>query len=135
MAQDHQPAGTRLPAKIAAQLPLVLEQPRTRAPRRFWPKFWATLGKVPFSEDLAAAWYCASDPQTPSRVKGVLFAALAYFVLPADVIPDFIAALGFTDDATVLAIAMGIVASHVKPGHRAAAQRLLRRPLKAEAGE
>ncbi len=121
-----------LDEKTSARLPLVLEQPKRRPPRRFWPKFWATVGKVPFSEDLAAAWYCAADSQTPARVKGVLFAALAYFVVPADMIPDFIAGLGFTDDATVLATAMGIVAAHIKPSHRQAAQRLLRRPAKPQ---
>ncbi len=118
--------------EIIAGLPLVLDIPKRRAPRRFWPKFWATLGKVPFSEELGAAWYCASDSQTPTRVKGVLFAALAYFVVPVDMIPDFIAGLGFTDDATVLATAMGMVGAHIKPRHSDAARVLLRRPVKVE---
>ncbi len=108
-------------------LPLVLETRRQKMPRGFWPKFWATLGKIPFSEELASAWYCAADRQTPGRVRGVLFAALAYFVLPTDMIPDFIAGLGFTDDATVLATAIGIVGAHIKPHHMRAAQQLLRR--------
>ncbi|PHS27062.1 MAG: hypothetical protein COA84_05225 [Robiginitomaculum sp.] len=110
---------------------MVLQTPKRRAPRRFWPKFWATMGKVPFSEELGSAYYCATDEQTPARVKGVLFAALAYFVLPTDVIPDFIAALGFTDDATVLATAMGMVSVHIKPYHSEAARALLRRPVRA----
>jgi uncharacterized membrane protein YkvA (DUF1232 family) len=120
-------------SEIIINLPLVLESPKRRAPRRFWPKFWATLGKVPFSEELGAAYYCAVDAQTPARVKGILFAALAYFVLPTDVIPDFIAALGFTDDATVLATAMGMVSVHIKPRHHDAARSLLRRPVRVKA--
>ncbi len=116
--------------EMIKNLPLVLETPKHRPPRRFWPKFWATMGKVPFSEELGAAYYCATDGQTPTRVKGVLFAALAYFVLPTDLIPDFIAALGFTDDATVLATAMGMVSVHIKPRHSEAARALLRRPVK-----
>ena len=118
-------------AETAINLPMVLRTPKRRAPRRFWPKFWATMGKVPFSEELGSAYYCATDAQTPTRVKGVLFAALAYFVLPTDLIPDFIAVLGFTDDATVLATAMGMVSVHIKPYHGEAARALLRRPVRA----
>ncbi|PHS27884.1 MAG: hypothetical protein COA85_04375 [Robiginitomaculum sp.] len=120
--------------EMIINLPLVLETPKRRPPRRFWPKFWATMGKVPFSEELGAAWYCATDEQTPTRVKGVLFAALAYFVLPTDLIPDFIAGLGFTDDATVLATAMGMVSVHIKPYHSDASRALLRRPVKVSTG-
>ncbi len=42
-------------------------------------------------------------------------AALAYFVLPIDVIPDFIAGFGFTDDAAVLYAAIRSVASSIRP--------------------
>ncbi len=62
------------------------------------------------------------------RAKAVLFAAVAYFVTPMDMLPDFITGLGFTDDATVLATALGLVGMHVKETHRAAARRLLRVP-------
>ncbi len=75
-------------------------------------------GFIPFAEDLVAAYYCAIDSLTPIRVRGVLLAALAYFVLPIDMIPDFIAGLGFTDDATVIAAAIGIVSGHIKNRHR-----------------
>ncbi len=116
------------PTTAAQSMPVVVDTGRRRPPRKFWPKFWETLGKIPFSEELAAAWYCAMDDTTPGRVKGILFAALAYFVLPTDLLPDFIAVIGFSDDATVLATAMGIVAAHVKPGHRRAAAKLLQLP-------
>ncbi len=116
----------------SSNLPVVVDTGRRKAPRNFWPKFWANVGIIPFSEELAAAWYCAIDESTPGRVKGVLFAALAYFVTPVDVLPDFIAAIGFTDDATVLATAMGIVAAHIKPLHRAKARNLLQLPVNEE---
>ncbi len=47
----------------------------------------------------------------------MLYAALAYFVMPFDVIPDFVAGLGFTDDAAVMAMAIGLVARHITPEH------------------
>lgn len=85
--------------------------------RDFWRKFLKLAAHIPFAEDLAAAYFCAVDPLTPSRVKGVLMAALAYFVLPFDAIPDFIAGFGFTDDAAVLTMAIRLVAKHLKPQH------------------
>ena len=87
---------------------------------------------IPFADDVAAAYYCATDDETPRKVKLVLFAALGYFVLPVDLIPDVITGLGFTDDATVLATALGVVGAHIKPQHRLAARRLLGLPPKPE---
>jgi uncharacterized membrane protein YkvA (DUF1232 family) len=68
----------------------------------FWPKLAGNLARVPFAEDVVAAWYCAFDPATPVKVKGTLIAALAYFILPFDLIPDFLLVAGFTDDLAVL---------------------------------
>jgi uncharacterized membrane protein YkvA (DUF1232 family) len=64
-------------------------------------------------------------------VKGILIAALAYFVLPFDAIPDFIAGFGFTDDAAVLALALRLVSGHMKDGHYQRARTALRMPERA----
>src|SRR5205085_7108424 len=95
--------------------------------RRFWRKLKRFAAQLPFAEDLAAAYYCAFDRDTPLQVKAALVGALAYFVLPFDVIPDMMPLLGFADDAAVLATALRLVASHMKPAHRAAAQRAMAR--------
>jgi uncharacterized membrane protein YkvA (DUF1232 family) len=94
----------------------------------FWRKMARVAGKIPFAEDAAAAWFCARDPETPLRVKATLVAALAYFVLPTDLVPDFIAGFGFTDDATVLMAAIGLVSSHLTDTHREAARAALHLP-------
>ena len=94
----------------------------------FWRKFRRASGRIPFAEDLVAAYYCAIDPATPTRVRAVLLAALGYFVLPTDAIPDVIMGLGFTDDATVLATTIGIVSSYIKPVHRVSAREALDLP-------
>ncbi len=70
------------------------------------------------TEDAVAAYYCATDRNTPAYVKAVLMGAIAYFVTPADVIPDFIVGLGFTDDAAVLMAALSAIRGHLKPEHR-----------------
>lgn len=113
---------------INPRLPLSLARNRRTTRRRLVPKLVKLAGKIPFADDLAAAYYCAMDPATPRKAKAVLFAALAYFVIPSDAIPDFVAALGFTDDATVLATALGIVGTQIQEQHRAAARKLLGLP-------
>lgn len=100
--------------------------------RGFWRKLRRFAARLPFAEDLIAAHYCAFDRQTPLKVKAVLIGALAYFVLPDDVIPDFLPVIGYTDDAAVLAAAIKLVASHIAPEHREAAQRVLAR-MRSEA--
>ncbi|HYC18634.1 MAG TPA: YkvA family protein [Pseudolabrys sp.] len=93
--------------------------------RQFWRKARSVAGSIPFAEDLLAAYYCAFDHGTPLTVKASLMGALAYFVLPADVIPDVLPILGFTDDAAVLATAINLVAGHIRPEHRVAAKNKL----------
>jgi len=97
--------------------------------RGFWRKARRFAARVPFAEDLLAAYYCAFDRDTPMQVKAALVGALAYFVLPLDVMPDVMPMLGFADDAAVLATALRLVASHLRPEHRAAAKRALARGL------
>src|SRR6185369_1553389 len=96
-----------------------------RVKSRFWSTFRKAARQIPFAEDLVAAYFCALDPATPGTVRATLLGALAYFILPFDIIPDFIAGLGFTDDATVLLAAIGMVRGHITPIHREAARRAL----------
>lgn len=112
--------------------PLAVRMSPQKVRERFWPKLLKTLGVVPFAEDIAAAFYCAFDSETPARVKVVLLGALAYFVMPADMIPDVLLAAGFTDDAAVLATALGVVGAHIKPRHRRQARARLGKPEPAE---
>ncbi|HST94185.1 MAG TPA: YkvA family protein [Microvirga sp.] len=93
--------------------------------RRFWDKFWRVAGRIPFAEDLVAAFVCATDPSTPSRVKLVLMGAIAYFVLPTDAVADLLPLIGFADDAAVLAAAITQVAGSITEEHRAKARRIL----------
>ncbi|MHC2466746.1 YkvA family protein [Bradyrhizobium embrapense] len=100
--------------------------------RRFWIKFKKVVARLPFAEDLLAAYYCAFDRQTPRHVQAALLGAIAYFILPFDFIPDMLPVLGFTDDAAVLATAIRMVANHIKPEHREAARAALKRGVSVE---
>ncbi len=84
----------------------------------FWRTFRRASRHIPFAEELVAAYYCALDPATPLRVRGTLLAALAYFVLPFDIVPDFLFGVGFTDDIAVLTAAIASVRSNIGPRHR-----------------
>lgn len=106
-----------------------LAKDRARVRKEFWIKLKRVAAKVPFVEDLLAAYYCAFDRQTPRHVQAALLGALAYFILPFDFVPDMLPVLGFTDDAAVLATALRMVASHITPVHRAAARTALQRGL------
>jgi uncharacterized membrane protein YkvA (DUF1232 family) len=79
--------------------------------------------KVPFSDDIVALYFCAMDKTVPAKVKISIIAALAYLVLPADFIPDFLVGLGFTDDVAVLTAVYSLVSSHINDSHRRAAKR------------
>ena len=91
----------------------------------FWRKVQRVASYVPFVEDAIAAYFCARDRATPIQAKAVIMGALAYFVIPLDVIPDFLTGLGFTDDATVFYIAYQTISRHVTERHREKAREAL----------
>jgi uncharacterized membrane protein YkvA (DUF1232 family) len=95
--------------------------------RKLWAKLKREAASLPFVEDALTAHYCAFDRQTPFYVKATLVGAVAYFFVPDDLIPDSIPVLGVADDAAVMAAALKIFSSHIKPEHREAARRALDR--------
>jgi len=109
-----------------------LAKDRESVRKRFWIKLKRVVAGLPFAEDLLAAYYCAFDKQTPRHVQVALLGAIAYFILPFDFIPDMMPVLGFTDDAAVLATAIRLVATHIRPEHRDAARATLKRGIEAE---
>ena len=53
---------------------LSLQEHERTVIRDFWTALKQFAGRLPFVEDLVAAYYCALDPATPMRVRGVLLA-------------------------------------------------------------
>lgn len=96
-----------------------------RVRRGFWPTLKKAMRQIPFTEDLVAAFYCATDREVPWQVRATLIGALLYFVSPIDALPDFLFGIGFTDDATVLLGAITMVAAHISPRHRERAREAL----------
>lgn len=105
-----------------ALVPHVMRLNERRVARGFWPKIRKVAAHVPFASEALAIWFCARDEETPLAAKGLMLAALAYFVMPVDAIPDVIAGIGYTDDAAVVMAVLTLVGKHLKPSHRAAAR-------------
>jgi len=116
-------------ARIGEILEPGSEEEQGRREKRVRERFWATAKKaarrVPYMDEVVAAYFCALDPKTPAKVRGTLLAALAYFILPIDIIPDFILSIGFGDDVAVLMAAIAAVRGSITDAHRLAARHAL----------
>ena len=123
--QAFDPATALDPSK--AMVPAVQRVNSQVVRRGFWPKVRRFAGSLPFVEDAVALWFSARDPETPTATKAMLMAAMAYFVVPTDLLPDWFAGLGFTDDAAVIAAAIGLAGRAIRPRHRQSAKDLIGR--------
>jgi uncharacterized membrane protein YkvA (DUF1232 family) len=94
--------------------------------REFWGKIKRYGRTVPFAEEAIAAYYCATDAKTPASARAMLFAALAYFIAPIDLVPDLLAVIGFGDDFAVLMSVFAILKTNITEEHRAKAREALK---------
>ena len=69
--------------------------------------------------------YVLKSPDVPLEDKAKIYGALGYFILPIDLIPDFIPAVGYSDDVAALAFALHAVWKNVTPEIKEQAQRKL----------
>lgn len=95
--------------------------------------FWHKVSSVARKAGQAALnpalrmYFAAQDSDTPVWARTTIYGALGYFISPIDALPDFTPLLGYTDDITLMAGAVAIVAAHIKPEHRARADKVLKR--------
>jgi uncharacterized membrane protein YkvA (DUF1232 family) len=93
----------------------------------FWDKlkqYAVVVGKKGVEVALTL-YFCLRDAETPMRAKSIIAGALGYFIFPLDVIPDILPAVGFSDDLGALALAVAVVAAHIKEDHRKQAKETL----------
>src|SRR3954454_23999351 len=89
---------------------------------RFAAKAKRYLRQLPLAKETVAMYFCLLDSRTPIWVKATAAAALAYFILPLDAVPDLLPIVGLSDDASVLTAAFAAIAAHVTGEHHARAR-------------
>lgn len=60
-------------------------------------------------------FFLLQSKKVPIKAKTLIIGALGYLILPVDLMPDFIPAMGFTDDLTALLVALRTVSNHLTP--------------------
>jgi uncharacterized membrane protein YkvA (DUF1232 family) len=97
-------------------------------PDDFWKKVTETAQDA--GRDLIEAgltlYHCADDPKTPVWAKGVIGAALGYFIFPLDAIPDLAPFVGYADDIGAIAAATAALGASITKAHIAAAKKTAR---------
>lgn len=82
-------------------------------------KFWAKLKKFAVKAGHSVVYtalllfYTLQKPELPKKARITILAALGYFILPVDLIPDFAVGIGFTDDLGALGVALIQVAMYI----------------------
>ena len=94
---------------------------RTRAvdPADLGPRLWEKLGRFArvagrvVVERALRLYYASQDPATPAWARRAIYGALAYFILPIDLVPDLLPGIGYTDDAGTLLATLAAVSMYV----------------------
>ena len=72
-------------------------------------------------------YYVMQKPELPAKVKTIIMGALAYLVLPVDVVPDLLPVVGYTDDVAVLAYALLQALPYIDDEVNAKAEQMLQK--------
>jgi len=75
----------------------------------FLQKVGSISTALPFIRDAIAMYKLLKDPYADWTYKTIVIGALAYFILPVDMIPDTIPVAGYLDDASVVATARALL--------------------------
>lgn len=92
--------------------------------------FWSKVGRV-LKKAGGKVIYCAillycvlKSPSVPEKYKLMIIGALGYFILPVDLIPDFIPVTGYADDLSALIACYKMVKANITPEIKAEAKRI-----------
>lgn len=86
----------------------------------FWEKLKSLAGKAGAKLVYYALvlFYTLMDPAVPVKYKAVIAGALGYFILPLDLLPDFLPFAGLADDWAALIAAVSYVVSAITPASK-----------------
>lgn len=95
--------------------------------RNFKKYVLGNLDKIPFGVQAVAAYRAMLDPKVPFKAKAVIAGALAYLIIPTDLMPDFFPFMGYVDDAAAFTALVGTVAHYITDLHRQEARAMIQR--------
>lgn len=101
--------------------------------------FWRKLSGLPRTAGMAVVeravtlYVVLTDRDTPLWARALVVAALGYFVVPMDAVPDAVPFAGLADDVAVMGAALAQLGRLVTPAVRGRVQRLLPEGLRADA--
>lgn len=125
--KQHPPAQ---PPALPVRIPRKYDENRVR--EGFWPKFKRIASKVPGSAEILALYFYLNSDVAPLQHKISIIATLAYFIMPFDLIPDFLP-LGYTDDVAAALGLIKFIGSDVMRPYRVYARKWLRSEIGPEA--
>jgi uncharacterized membrane protein YkvA (DUF1232 family) len=107
-----------------APIPLENNYEKHYSESSFWDKIKSVAVKAGYEliNKALQLYYAMQSPSMPAKDKAIVIAVLGYFILPVDVVPDFIPALGFADDLAALAWALKTISSNITPEVKEKAQ-------------
>ena len=84
---------------------------------QFWGKLKKLARKAGIKIVYAALllYYVLRNPATPKADRTKILGALGYLILPVDLIPDLMPAIGYTDDLAAIMWALYSVAKNITP--------------------
>lgn len=89
--------------------------------KRLWEKIGRVAKKMGATvvRPVFQLYYMLQDPDVPVRQKAYIVGALGYFILPVDLIPEWIlSVVGFTDDLAVMGLVLRMVKDSLTPAIR-----------------
>lgn len=89
----------------------------------FWEKLkkFARKAGIKVTYGALLLFYVVKSPGTSTKDRAKILGALGYFILPIDLIPDFIPIAGFTDDLAALTWGVYCVIKSITPEVKAQA--------------
>ena len=81
----------------------------------FWNKVLSMAKKAGLKLIYVALllYYTLQSRNVSTKDKAIIYGALGYFILPIDIIPDYIPIIGYTDDMTILIYAYNRIKSNI----------------------
>ena len=77
-------------------------------------KVGGKLAKIPTFLSLVKCYITKEYDKVPTGTIIAITSALLYFLIPSDLMPDFIPLIGYIDDASVISVCMSMVGHDIK---------------------